>query len=277
MMGHASRAMTLDTYGDANADALTLASEKLKDTFNDNTEWFGLEDYKWTEEDITAPLDKAWGMVTPFIKLPVELATGLNFYPSLTQPRAIKDKWEHFFNSWGVAGLYNEVTGKPTRGWGDLVKGAFVYSYDYEESAYYEIIDIKRKYQGDTDNTIYGTNDKSNALYYMKQAIKYKDEKAALKYLDEYFENGGTAKGIRQSIQMLNPLYGYTSKETYEKGLEFIASLTDEEKEKLKIAHEYYENELELPEIVYEYLGQKSTTDESAKRVLTTYIKSKCK
>ena len=29
MMGHASRAMTLDTYGDANADALTLASVKL--------------------------------------------------------------------------------------------------------------------------------------------------------------------------------------------------------------------------------------------------------
>ena len=32
MMGHASRAMTLDTYGDANADALSLASVKLADT-----------------------------------------------------------------------------------------------------------------------------------------------------------------------------------------------------------------------------------------------------
>lgn len=36
MMGHASRAMTLDTYGDANADALTLASVKLTDTFKEN-------------------------------------------------------------------------------------------------------------------------------------------------------------------------------------------------------------------------------------------------
>ena len=44
MMGHASRAMTLDTYGDANADALSLASVKLKDTFNDNTAYFGLEE-----------------------------------------------------------------------------------------------------------------------------------------------------------------------------------------------------------------------------------------
>lgn len=44
MMGHASRAMTLDTYGDANADALNLASVKLKDTFNQNTAFFGLEE-----------------------------------------------------------------------------------------------------------------------------------------------------------------------------------------------------------------------------------------
>lgn len=40
MMGHASRAMTLDTYGDANADALKMSSIKLKNTFNENTNWF---------------------------------------------------------------------------------------------------------------------------------------------------------------------------------------------------------------------------------------------
>lgn len=41
MMGHASRAMTLDTYGDANADALALAGEKLKEKFNESSECFG--------------------------------------------------------------------------------------------------------------------------------------------------------------------------------------------------------------------------------------------
>lgn len=39
MMGHASRAMTLDTYGDDNADALNLASVKLTDTFKENTSY----------------------------------------------------------------------------------------------------------------------------------------------------------------------------------------------------------------------------------------------
>lgn len=39
MMGHGSRAMTLDIYGDANADALTLANAKLNESFNKNTSY----------------------------------------------------------------------------------------------------------------------------------------------------------------------------------------------------------------------------------------------
>jgi len=246
-------------------------------SFSELLEWIGLDDYQWTKEDLVAPLDKAWGMITPFIKMPVELASGLNFYPSLTEPRAIRDKWQHFFNSLGVDDIYSEVTGKPTRGVGEIIKGGFVYNYDYQESAYYEILDIKRNYQGSNDNTIYGTDAKSNALYYMKTAIRYNDKKAALKYLDEYFENGGTGKGIKQSFATLNPMYGYTSKDNIEKGNAFVASLTDEEKEKLKIAQDFYEKELMLPESVSSRLGKKDLTDEEAKNLLRNYINSQCK
>ncbi len=53
MMGHASRAMTLDTYGDANADALNLASVKLNDTFNMDTDYFksGQEEEETEQEE----------------------------------------------------------------------------------------------------------------------------------------------------------------------------------------------------------------------------------
>ncbi|MBR6603860.1 MAG: hypothetical protein IKK94_07580, partial [Clostridia bacterium] len=246
-------------------------------SFSELLEWIGLDDYKWTAEDLTAPLDKAWGMITPFFKMPIELVSGLNFYPSLTEPSAIRDKWQHFFNSLGVDDIYSELAGKPTKGWGEAVKGAFVYNYDYKESAYYEILDIKRRYQGDTDNTIYGVDKKSNALYYMKKAVRYKDKEAALKYLDQYFENGGTAGGIKKSFTMLNPMYGFTGKDTAEKGVAFIASLTEDQKEKLKIAQDYYESDLMLPENVLELLGKKDITDEEAKNVLKNYIKAKCK
>ena len=246
-------------------------------SFSELLEWVGFEDYKWTEEDLTAPLDKAVGMITPVVKTPVELLTGLNFYPSITQPRAIRDKVEYFFSTLGVDDAYKAIVGKPTKGIGDIAKGAVTYSYDYKESAYYEILDIKRKYQGDTDNTIYGQTPKSNALYYMKTAVRYKDKKAALKYLDEYFKNGGTAKGIAQSIEMLNPMYGYSGKDTIAKGEEFVKSLSDDEKDKLKVAISYYENDLMLPEDVSAMLRKKGITDEQAKNLLTNYINSKCK
>lgn len=156
------------------------------------------------------------------------------------------------------------------------MKGSVVYSYDYKESAYYEILDVKRNYQGKNDNTIYGSDDKSNALYYMKTAVRYKDEKAALKYLDEYFDNGGTGKGIIQSFATLNPMYGYTGKDTIEKGKAFVKSLSEEEKEKLKIAQRYYEKDLMLPANVTELLKKKDITDTEAKNVLRRYIHAKC-
>ncbi len=52
MFGHASRAMTLDTYGDASKDAMMAASAKLSAKFNEDTEYFKLEteDTEETEE-----------------------------------------------------------------------------------------------------------------------------------------------------------------------------------------------------------------------------------
>ena len=38
-------------------------------SFSEILEWIGLDDYKWTSEDFVAPLDKAWGMITPFVSM----------------------------------------------------------------------------------------------------------------------------------------------------------------------------------------------------------------
>ena len=268
--------ITLGKIGDK-----TYAFRQLG-SFSELLEWFGLEDYKWTKDDIMAPVDKAWGMITPFAKMLVELVSGLDFYPSLSNPRAIRDKWNHFFNSLGVSELYDKVTGKPTRGVGDIVESAFVYSYDEKESAYYEILDIKREYQGKTDGDIHkpkGEEKKrSDALYYMKKAVRFKDKKAALKYLDEYFEHGGTAKGIKTSISTLNPMYGFLSgKDSAEKINAFTSSLSEAEKEKLKIAQDFYDEDLALPENVLKLLGKKGITEEEATNVLKNYIDGKCR
>ena len=62
-----------------------------------------------------------------------------------------------------------EIRSRESAGRGTLIDDKYsIYSCDDKESAHYEILDIKRNYQGKTDNTIYETNEKPNALYYMK-------------------------------------------------------------------------------------------------------------
>lgn len=55
MFGHASRAMTLDTYGDASKDAMILAADKLGKKFDKESEAFKRIDM---EPDYTEPLDE---------------------------------------------------------------------------------------------------------------------------------------------------------------------------------------------------------------------------
>lgn len=227
--------ITLGSIGD-NVYAFTRLG-----SLSELLEWVGLDDWQLTQEDLLAPVDKAWGMITPFAKMPVELISGINFYPQLSKPSAIRDKWEHFFNSLGAADIYNYAAGKPTRGVGEILERGLIYKYDYKQSAYWEIMDHKREFQNNKTNAIYLPDDKSNALYYMKLAVKYKDKAAAMKYLKQYFENGGTGKGIVQSFDALNPMYGFTGKETMERGQEFMKSLNSNERAKLEIAQRYYE------------------------------------
>ena len=46
MFGHSTRSITLDVYGDANADAMKVAASRLKDTFDEGTEYYKLAEYE---------------------------------------------------------------------------------------------------------------------------------------------------------------------------------------------------------------------------------------
>jgi len=57
----------------------------------------------------------------------------------------------------------------------------------------------------------------------------------------------------------------------------FVASLTDNEKTKFKIAQDYYDNELALDPKLEALLKKKDITNQEARNVLTNYINSKMK
>ena len=235
-------------------------------------EWFGLEDAKWTTDDISAPLNKITSMVGPQFKLPFEMATGQSLYPDITKPTKVRDRWELFFNSFGLNDIYKVASGKPNKGAKDILINGLTYKYDYKDTCYYEIISLKYQFKGDESYGGGNFTPKSNALYYMKQAMKYDDKEKAVKYAEDYFKAGGTAKGFKQSMAYLNPMYGFTSKTTQEKGEQFIASLSETEKIKFKIAMNYYENDLQIPDSVCELI-KKAPSEDAARRIIINYIR----
>lgn len=93
---------------------------------------------------------------------------------------------------------------------------------------------------GKAGNEGYYMNPKSNALYYFKQSIRYKDKQSAIKYLTEYAMRGGTKRGLEQSLKTLHPLYGLNKEEQ----IAFIKTLDPEDARKLIEALTYYETVL---------------------------------
>jgi hypothetical protein len=221
----------------------------------DFLEWFGLDsvpqmtrDYlngKKTLPEIAKEMAKkpvnivAQGL-RPEIKTFLESAAGTTIFPDVFEPRQVRDRWYQLFKGFGLENEYAALTGKPMRGgYKKSLEEIFVYKDDPDEVAFNNIRDtkydfIKKKGKG----TGYGEpTKKSNALYYLKMALRYGDKEAAKKYLLEYISCGGTPQGLKQSIRMMHPLSGLTKEEQ----IEFVKSLTKEEKEELKRAYAFYE------------------------------------
>jgi hypothetical protein len=224
--------------------------------FNDFLEWFGVDESPYdvvdflngkrtlkeiTTDNIKKPVNKIANGLTPYIKLPLEMLTGLKFYPNAFAPTHIRDRWEHLAREAGLAGTYKSIMDRPKRQ-GDEglgVEKLLWYESDPREAAYYDIMDQKYRYLrriGKSPGGYSEPTQKSNALYYYKMAIKYKDREAANRYLLEYAVNGGTRQGLKQSLSYLDPLRGLGGEKK-----SFVDSLADEDLVKLKMAQEFYE------------------------------------
>ncbi|MDK2932789.1 MAG: hypothetical protein PWP27_599 [Clostridiales bacterium] len=275
---------------------------------NDFLEWFGLEevpsdvikflngdiDFKEvlinaiTKDDEIKPANKvAWAIgnklyagLTPYIKTPFEAIAGITGYPDLENMRKVRDKGEYIAQTLGLEEEYKAIVGKPKRKpYFENLDKMFIYKADPKESAYYEMLDKKRQFeksQGKTPSTILNDNPRSKALYNFKLALKYKDKKAAYKYLEAYFENGGTGRGITQSLSTMSPLYGLSIKDGEYAEFRF-KFLNDKEREKLKIALEHYNDIAYLPKAYKTVLNSSKVPEFLKKKFLEKYIDMKMK
>lgn len=206
----------------AKADGKIMTA-RFQGAFSDALSWFGLEDYPQTisklrdgemepgelaQKMLMATPNKIANAAAPFFKLAGELITGKSIYPDIAKPRPIRDKIEHAARFLSLDNEYKALTGKPSRGYLDSLKGLYLYENDPGEAAYNDIRRSAAKYleQNGKEAVSGEPTARSNALYYYKQALRYGDETAAERYREEYIAAGGTRAGIGKSIGKAHPM-----------------------------------------------------------------------
>lgn len=231
-----------------------ILSVRFQGAFSDALSWFGLEDYPETVRKIqdgsmsTTDLARKMALATPnklanaalpFVKLAAETAVGKSIYPDMTKPRMIRDRGEHIARFVSLDSEYRALAGKPSKGYADSLKGVLFYTTDPREQAYNDIRSQAMKWMEKQGKEMPGGDptNRSNALYYYKQAKRFGDDEAAKAYLKEYFTLGGTPNGLTTSIRNAQPLHA-TGNQTGA----FIQSLSPADKRKLKLAMKFYQD-----------------------------------
>jgi hypothetical protein len=215
-------------------------------------------------EAVKAPINRALQAWEPFSKTTFELALGKSIFPSVFQKgksfgvagRPIRSRWEHLARTFSMDWLYRMVSRHgdkpiPRRPSvqlfpGDPVVGKFLqatllYRTDPGEAAYWYTkhlaIKWKREKSSAGDPGSFVPSERSNALYYYKTAVRWGDDESAAAWLEEYKRLGGTAAGLKQSIDRADPLDVIKGADERRK---FFNSLTREDRDEVSAAIKWY-------------------------------------
>jgi hypothetical protein len=232
---------------------------------SDFLEWFGLDaapqlvnDYlngRKSEKEIAlemakSPVKKVVNGVNPFLKTPFELLARKQLFPDPFDPQTIRDRTQYIARQFTLIDEYKALFDIPSEGYATSLKKAIVSEADPQRAAYNDVVSRKYEYlkkigkpPGSSPNT-----PKSNALYNLKNAIRYNNPKQAAKYYIEYRGHGGTNETLDDSIDRLNPLNGVISSsnsiEAKKQAAEFLIYLGKDGRDKLRDALEYYKQEI---------------------------------
>lgn len=224
-------------------------------TAADVLDWVGLDSVDYDLRDVLdgrrtlkevlndmarSPVDKAYGMLSPFIKVPVELAVGQTAYPSVGKPRPIRDRGRYIAQNLGLQKEYDKLVGNPSTPYS--VTDLFLYKVEPGTSDYYLTLDAKFRWLKTARNRGVGYSDSSrgNALRNYKMAVRLKDQTAVDKYLAEYEADEGTKEGLLDSLEWSHPAGGLSTIDAYL----FYKSLAPVEQAEYRDAERFYYSEL---------------------------------
>jgi N12 class adenine-specific DNA methylase/DNA repair protein RadC len=237
----------------------SIITLRFQGALSDALSWFAKEDLPSDIKDLMqgkstiqeqlmdipkAVLNKTVSGIRPDVKMLFETLTGLSTYPDATSPKPIRDKVENILKTFKLDIFYRKAMGRPGRGrnmaehfLSDLLS-ITTYTTEPGVQAYYDTrkLVFKWKEKNGTESGGGKPTKKGNAFYYYRQALKYGDLVAAKKYLQKYYDLGGTAKGKRSAIRLAHPLAGIKKTDRYK----FKKTLLPAEKKRLEHAIKWY-------------------------------------
>jgi hypothetical protein len=177
--------------------------------------------------------------VTPAIKMPAELITKRILFPDVFRPRPMRDWKYYLMQSFGLENEYKALTDVPGEQYVKSLSSFLVYKSDPGQNAYSDILSEKSRFLERKGKASQGAfiSPKANALYNLRLAIRYQDERAKDTFLREYIALGGTREGIQGSLKRMHPLGGLSLKEARE----FKKELTPDMRELLAKSILFYE------------------------------------
>ena len=223
----------LEWFGQDNSPFLPFVKD-VKDIFDGKLSFTG-----FAAKLITSPLNKIVSGINPIFKSPFELLAGKSLYPDWTHPQDIKDRWQYIAQSFGLTWPYKALTGKPVDNWKEF-KNLFVYQADAEEAAYFYTLNLVRNFQENVLGKRYGgfsSSKRGQVLQNLRAALRLGFNEDVVRYIKEYYELGGEAKGLKTSINNMTPLHSLNKKEQEH----FLKWITSEDRKYLNIANQFFD------------------------------------
>jgi hypothetical protein len=161
---------------------------------------------------IKPALNKIAQSITPFIKTTAELASGRAWFPNFFEQREIRSRGEYIARELGVTAAYKAAWSKPQSKVFSVDKllDLFLYRYDPGETHYnafkYDKVAKWGAEHGEDPGGGLSQKKAAQALYDIRMAIRYDDERAQAAALIAYKEVGGTRANLKESIDRLHPL-----------------------------------------------------------------------
>lgn len=245
-----------------------------------------------------APINHIVDAITPAYKLPYELATGRSLYPGLfkkgatleIQPKSIRDPWEYAARALSVDSLYKRIVGRPAPKEDNVLTNILDHTItsriDADEATYWtsraDASDWAEKMGKASDAG--DPTEKSNALFFYRQALKWGDEAAAQRYLEQYKsivrsepKNAGKSEkdlndvinnGLEKSMEKAHPLGSLNS----DQWGPYIRTLNQDQKNQLYLALKFYRDTYDRKDTVGDDKGV--STEELYRMVFPKPVKT---